>query len=211
MDPTEAELESFRQQWREEVTARTRPQVPAPAEPEASSNVANSQKKSKAPAAQAAQPDDDEGSDTEPEIHHGLQDRESGRRAGDGGTAPSSSRQPASALEHYEKAVEKETQGSLGDSVSLYRKAFRVASVYLSCWRIRLKLYIVRRESTREIQSQAFSAVRLPFEAYKRQPLERPRNGAQPCPPLIPWSPFLVVRLDRRVRPPLHPGSRASD
>ncbi|EON65218.1 hypothetical protein W97_04455 [Coniosporium apollinis CBS 100218] len=126
MDPTEAELESFRQQWRKEVTARTRPQVPAPAELEASSNVANSQKKSKAPAARAAQPDDDEGSDTEPETHHGLQDRESGRRVGDVGAVPSSSKQPVSALEHYEKAVEKETQGSLGDSVSLYRKAFRL-------------------------------------------------------------------------------------
>lgn len=140
MDPTEAELESFRQQWRNEVTARTRPQVPAPAKTEASSGPTNTQKKSKAPAAQAAQPDDDEGSDTEPETHHDLQDRESGRRVGNPGPAvASSSKQPASALEHYEKAVEKETQGSLGDSVSLYRKAFRVASACSSCWRIRLK------------------------------------------------------------------------
>jgi F-box protein 9 len=33
---------------------------------------------------------------------------------------------PRTALEHYEKAVEKESQGSLGDSLNLYRKAFRV-------------------------------------------------------------------------------------
>ncbi len=32
----------------------------------------------------------------------------------------------SSALEHYERAVEKESQGSLGDSVNLYRKAFKV-------------------------------------------------------------------------------------
>ncbi|KAF3764542.1 hypothetical protein M406DRAFT_346593 [Cryphonectria parasitica EP155] len=30
------------------------------------------------------------------------------------------------ALDHYERAVEKETQGSLGDSLTLYRKAFRM-------------------------------------------------------------------------------------
>lgn len=35
-------------------------------------------------------------------------------------------KEPSSALEHFEKAVEKEEQGSLGDSLSLYRKAYRV-------------------------------------------------------------------------------------
>jgi F-box protein 9 len=35
-------------------------------------------------------------------------------------------REPRSALEHYEKAVERESQGSLGDSLNLYRKAFKV-------------------------------------------------------------------------------------
>jgi F-box protein 9 len=33
---------------------------------------------------------------------------------------------PRSALEHYEKAVEKETEGNLGESLKLYRKAFRM-------------------------------------------------------------------------------------
>ena len=39
-----------------------------------------------------------------------------------------SSRQgaPVSALDHYEKAVEREAAGNLGDSLHLYRKAFRV-------------------------------------------------------------------------------------
>jgi F-box protein 9 len=36
-------------------------------------------------------------------------------------------REPVSALEHYEKAVERELAGKLGDSLSLYRKAFRVS------------------------------------------------------------------------------------
>ena len=34
-----------------------------------------------------------------------------------------------SALEHYERAVEKESLGSLGESVDLYRKAFKVTSL----------------------------------------------------------------------------------
>ncbi|KAK4132533.1 hypothetical protein BT67DRAFT_457299 [Trichocladium antarcticum] len=34
--------------------------------------------------------------------------------------------EPVSALEHYEKAVEREVAGNLGDSLRLYRKAFRM-------------------------------------------------------------------------------------
>lgn len=34
--------------------------------------------------------------------------------------------EPESALEHFERAVEKEAEGSLGDSLQLYRKAYRV-------------------------------------------------------------------------------------
>lgn len=36
--------------------------------------------------------------------------------------------EPVTALDHYERAVEKESQGSLGDSLMLYRKAFRVCT-----------------------------------------------------------------------------------
>ncbi|KUI70331.1 F-box protein pof7 [Cytospora mali] len=35
-------------------------------------------------------------------------------------------KEPVTALEHYERAVEKEEQGSLGDSLQLYRRAFRM-------------------------------------------------------------------------------------
>lgn len=40
-------------------------------------------------------------------------------------------KEPESALEHYEKAVERESQGNLGDSLNLYRKAFRVCTYLL--------------------------------------------------------------------------------
>ena len=35
--------------------------------------------------------------------------------------------EPTSALEHFERAVEKEAEGNLGDSLSHYRKAYRVS------------------------------------------------------------------------------------
>ncbi len=38
--------------------------------------------------------------------------------------------EPVSALEHYEKAVEREAAGSLGAALGLYRKAFRVSITY---------------------------------------------------------------------------------
>jgi len=38
--------------------------------------------------------------------------------------------EPVSALDHYEKAVEREVAGKLGDSLNLYRKAFRVGRTF---------------------------------------------------------------------------------
>lgn len=48
---------------------------------------------------------------------------------GDGEAASASTgpKEPVSALDYYEKAVEREAAGSLGDSLKLYRKAFRVS------------------------------------------------------------------------------------
>ncbi|KOS21405.1 F-box protein pof7 [Escovopsis weberi] len=39
---------------------------------------------------------------------------------------PSSKKQPVSALDHYEEAMEKEAQGNMGESLRLYRKAYRL-------------------------------------------------------------------------------------
>ena len=60
--------------------------------------------------------------------YHDLDEKQTGRRLDEGPGESSSSRQPQTALEHYEKAVEREGQGSLGDSLNLYRKAFRMDS-----------------------------------------------------------------------------------
>lgn len=68
--------------------------------------------------------------DLEAHTYHDLPDKEAEYRldAADHGLVRGSSAEtePSSALEHYERAVEKENSGSLGDSLLHYRKAFRV-------------------------------------------------------------------------------------
>ena len=131
MSNAEAELEKFRQQWKDEVSAKTK----RPAQPSAGPSKAASggshrtsapPRTSQPPATvRSSQHDDD---DVVPMGYHDVdQQRQSGRRLDEPADA-SSSRQPETALEHYEKAVEREGQGSLGDSLSLYRKAFRMDS-----------------------------------------------------------------------------------
>ncbi len=137
MEDTNHELERFRTQWREEVTARakgttkrsddkasrlalsakaTYKQTPAPPPP---------------PAATASiTHDEDEGDRIDPKAYHDLDDSDDRRRL-NSTRNPSSLDEEAgsssrSALEHYEKAVERESQGNLGDSLNLYRKAYRV-------------------------------------------------------------------------------------
>lgn len=138
MDSTEAELENFRKQWREEVTAKTKGKAAASATPEQTPQATSSRShvaKTVAPNSIAAEVVSharhrsvEEVDEVEPHSYPDLGEVQHGRRLDE--TSPpvaSSSKEPHSALEHYEKAVEKESQGSLGDSVDLYRKAFRVS------------------------------------------------------------------------------------
>jgi F-box protein 9 len=140
MDPTnqptntEAELESFRQKWREEVTARTKGRAPA-----ASASTATSSKprpnRSNAPdvstSAHARQRSVEETDDVTPHVYQDLGEKQHGRRLDETSAetvaALAANHEPSSALEHYEEAVKKESEGRLGDSLSLYRKAFKVS------------------------------------------------------------------------------------
>ena len=67
------------------------------------------------------------------EGYHDFEDKNDARRLEEDTTGihPSihKTKEPRSALEHYERAVEKEDQGNLGDSLSHYRKAYRVRVV----------------------------------------------------------------------------------
>ena len=127
------ELETFRQQWREEVTARSKGtsahQHGRPARPASAKSV--SQPKVSGPPTATREPRNEVQENFEDELvntYHDLDNKDDARRLGESreGVHPDSNAEPRSALEHFEKAVEKEAQGSLGDSLNHYRKAYRV-------------------------------------------------------------------------------------
>ncbi|KAK9652699.1 hypothetical protein HCH54_002647 [Aspergillus fumigatus] len=94
-----ADLESFRRQWREEVARRTHHNRPS-----------TTQRKSSG------------------ELAHVVERLSLGRVDEDALLSQIPRREPRSALEHFERAVEKEAQGNLGDSLHHYRKAYRLDS-----------------------------------------------------------------------------------
>lgn len=123
-----SELEAFRQQWREEVSNRnkSRPQKATSAYNAPSTGQAHAPPRPPAP--------------------RRLSRDQRGSFDGTGSTGTSSTttdavptninsednvaertpKEPTSALEHYEKAVEREAQGKLGDSLKHYRQAYKV-------------------------------------------------------------------------------------
>ncbi|KAG9227994.1 hypothetical protein BJ875DRAFT_478797 [Amylocarpus encephaloides] len=123
MEESNPELEAFRQKWRDEVSSRTQeatkaaiegrskgPQKPTPTPHIAASYLVKTQ-------------DPAEENDGFP----GIATRGGSVRPDrDPGPSNEGAKEPESALEHYERAVERENQGSLGDSLNLYRKAFRM-------------------------------------------------------------------------------------
>lgn len=127
---TAEELEIFRQQWQQEVTQRakgaTNASVNIPARPPRPSQSSSGA----APPLIRRQTREAEEypEDLGEESHHDLEDKDEERRLGEAGERkhPSNKREPRSALDHYELAVERESEGSLGDSLNHYRKAYRV-------------------------------------------------------------------------------------
>lgn len=130
----EAELEQFRKQWKAEVSARARSKPTGPAQLDGAGPSSSKQvtlKSGGPPLEHSGRPIHQGHDEVAPLSYHDLEERETGRKIADDSYGQSSRQEPQTALEHYEKAVEKEGQGSLGDSVSLYRKAFRLdASVH---------------------------------------------------------------------------------
>ena len=126
------ELERFRQQWQEEVISRNKGQLSA------YNNIAISEQKSGAAGPSHSLPPPQNTQKTTQEAHndweygyHDPEDRDETRNLGEASRGLlSSSREPTSALEHYERAVERETEGSLGDSLNHYRKAYKVSGLF---------------------------------------------------------------------------------
>ncbi|KAG0136767.1 hypothetical protein HOY82DRAFT_548667 [Tuber indicum] len=118
------ELSRFRQQWQAEVSARQH-QAPGSSIPQPSSSVNKPKPNPFASRKLSHSSSAGENVEDEPELSTQQPPTPIARRRTS--FAGSSSRaDPESALEHYERAVEKESEGSLGESLSLYRKAFRM-------------------------------------------------------------------------------------
>jgi len=128
---TEVELESFRQRWRAEVSARSKKQgnTSRTEEKPGPSGPGRPPKRALLLAQSSQHTRRNDTNDYEPRTFHEIDDKEIALQLGNEAVRPrakADNLEPQTALEHYEKAVERETQGSLGDSVSLYRKAFKV-------------------------------------------------------------------------------------
>ncbi|KAG9562952.1 hypothetical protein KCV04_g16317, partial [Aureobasidium melanogenum] len=127
---TDAELEAFRRQWRAEVESRNKQSTSE--QPHPTRHHKPPHPSSSAPKPRPQQHKHDEHDDEEEvhsQVYYDLPDKEAELRldAHEQAIARGAlTKEPKSALEHYEKAVEKETMGSLGDSVALYRKAFKM-------------------------------------------------------------------------------------
>lgn len=131
MEENNPELETFRQQWRAEVTARTKQDELKYEETEQFRSSAPSSSRILRKPLGSSLPDEiykDDENDGDRSIGEvGLSKLESSAYNDiQGFSNKLGGQEPQSALEHYEKAVERESQGSLGDSVALYRKAFKV-------------------------------------------------------------------------------------
>ena len=133
----EAELERFREQWREEVSRSKRTGTAA----HASSYEIRSPRRKDGDATQPAGPSTARRRDilhfseeVEPRAYHDLPDKEELLKLGVEGQNHDRdpNKEPSSALEHYEHAVERETQGQLGDSIKHYRRAFKVRATATS-------------------------------------------------------------------------------
>lgn len=126
-----AELESFRRQWREEVSRRTK--AASTSQPPSQPSVASSAEQERVPPTRHEAANRKEDAYEEDFAHHGYgefvqQVEQLTLQTVDDDTfqrAPQ--REPRSALEHFEKAVQKEAEGNLGDSLNHYRKAYRVS------------------------------------------------------------------------------------
>ena len=135
-EDTTEELERFRQQWQQEVTQRTKSSPSTslnksarpPRLPQISSEAISPEQPTPPLLRRKTREDEGYVEETWEEGYHDLDNKDEARRLGESGDRihPSNRQEPRSALDHYELAVEREAQGSLGDSLNHYRKAYKV-------------------------------------------------------------------------------------
>ncbi|KAK1975667.1 F-box domain-containing protein [Colletotrichum cereale] len=129
--PLDSELESFRQQWRSELKTKKVVPEPQPSQPQKKS-PSFSKSSVSAESSRAAVPKRHQVEEDEEYARSLVFDEPAPSPSPSASnldeSAPSQAKELVSALDHFEKAVEKEAIGSLGDSLKLYRKAFRMDS-----------------------------------------------------------------------------------
>ncbi|KAK3301032.1 uncharacterized protein B0H64DRAFT_29406 [Chaetomium fimeti] len=125
MNPQESnpDLESFRTQWKAEVQAKQ--SLAGPSTHQTPQTRTAPPPRTKLPSAQNDDDSDDDGYAQPQQFDH-AEAGPSTSSVQTGHPEGPERGDPVSALEHYEKAVERETVGKLGDSLQLYRKAFRL-------------------------------------------------------------------------------------
>lgn len=133
MEMNNPDLENFRRQWQEEVTARIKNKDQETSDDKnhaPSKESEDSAVKFTLPRVEVLGDEAETVDGISTQAYHDLEDQEDARNLGSGRllSHPGTQipKEPRSALEHYERAVEREDQGNLGDSLKLYRQAFRV-------------------------------------------------------------------------------------
>ncbi|KAH6656954.1 hypothetical protein BKA67DRAFT_553823 [Truncatella angustata] len=136
----QSELDNFREQWRAEVSARSKN---APPQQEQEQQHQARAGPSKAPISLIAPPRKTDHTHkrvpSKDTTHHDHEedyvqthnfdvDPHRGKTIQSRDDTVEHDKEPETALEYYEKAVDNETSGKLGDSLSLYRKAYRMDS-----------------------------------------------------------------------------------
>lgn len=133
-----SELDTFRKQWQEEVFARAKASSSSPNKISAALSdlpgQGNDKKVTSPPRVHSflsQQPNSEEHTDgLDSSVDHDIEQGDASQSSGAGLKVIHEEKEikgePSSALEHYEEAVERESQGNLGDSLKHYRRAFRV-------------------------------------------------------------------------------------
>lgn len=126
----DSELESFRQQWKTELQSKK--SVPEPRGSHSKKAVPSSSKAIVAPESSRTATNKKSQIEEDEEYARALTFDEPAPPSSSGRTLdqpePPKAKELVSALDHFEEAVEKEAIGNLGDSLKLYRKAFRVSN-----------------------------------------------------------------------------------
>lgn len=139
-DDSNPELESFRRQWRAEVSAKTKPDdsnrhhksaQPAKSKARRPSVIPQTTAGNLGKESHGEEHSDEDDGHLSPVGESNPVASSSSVEGADNFSKTAAVREPHSALEHYEKAVERELQGNLGDSLKLYRKAVRVSGSVL--------------------------------------------------------------------------------